>query len=489
VISGTPPTSATVAQTYTFRPTASDPDGQGLRFSIANKPSWASFETFGGRLHGIPTSSDLGTFSNIVITVSDGTASASLPEFSITVSETASPYSVVHAFIGGDEGARPLDGLIVDDAGNLYGTTWSGGDLACAGGCGTVFMVDSGGNLLTLHRFTGTLDGAHPTGPLARDASGNLYGTTAIGGNGGGPEGLGAVFKLDAAGTVTVLHHFAGGDGGTVPRGGVLRDSDGNLYGVTVGGGHDCAISTHAGGGGCGTVFRLAPDGTFTTLHRFAADATEGTEPQSRLAADDAGNLYGVTFRGGAGVGSGTGRGGTVFRINSSGVHTTLHDFSISDVAANPGGPLLLDDVGNLYGVTQWSRAEHGLSGGGTIFKLDPEGEISFLHEFALTDPYDGWPYSREPGGTAPYAGLVGDPAGIVYGTTQSGGDSTRGIVFRFDMQSRVLDVLHTFTGAQGGSTRAPVVRDSAGVLYGTTPNGGDLACAGGCGTVFRIDD
>jgi uncharacterized repeat protein (TIGR03803 family) len=170
-------------------------------------------------------------------------------------------------------------------------------------------------------------------------------------------------------------------------------------------------------------------------------------------------------------------------------VHTTLHDFSISDVAANPGGPLLLDDVGNLYGVTQWSRAEHGLSGGGTIFKLDPEGEISFLHEFALTDPYDGWPYSREPGGTAPYAGLVGDPAGIVYGTTQSGGDSTRGIVFRFDMQSRVLDVLHTFTGAQRGSTRAPVVRDSAGVLYGTTPNGGDLACAGGCGTVFRIDD
>jgi uncharacterized repeat protein (TIGR03803 family) len=477
VISGTPPTSVTVGQTYTFRPTASDPDGQGLTFSIANKPSWASFETFGGRLHGIPTSSHLGTFSNIVITVSDGTASASLPAFSITVSETASPYSVVHAFIGGAEGANPDAGVIGDAAGNLYGTTWRAGNLACffEDGCGTVFRVDASGKLLTLHTFAGPpMDGARPSGPLTRDAAGNLYGTTASGGNGGDPAGYGTVFKIDAAGNETVLHHFTGGEGGFEPRGGVLRDSHGNLYGVTRSGGHVCRFSI-----GCGTVFRLEPDGTFTTLHRFAAGGTEGSEPQTGLISDAEGNLYGTTYSGGAGGGRGA---GTVFRIDSAGVFTTLYDFANSG-AFFPGGPLMRDDVGNLYGVTQ----EGGDEDGGTIFRLDPEGELSILHEFVDTDPYEPAFFSDEPGGAAPYAGLVGNPAGIVYGATLAGGDARRGIVYRFDMRSHALDVLHTFNDAQGGVVRARLVRDSAGVLYGTTPRGGDLACK--CGTVFRIDD
>jgi len=149
------------------------------------------------------------------------------------------------------------------------------------------------------------------------------------------------------------------------------------------------------------------------------------------------------------------------------------------------------DDAGNLYGVTERGGNEDG----GTIFRLDPEGEISILHEFERTDPLGGWPVSDAPGGTFPHAGLVGDPTGIVYGTTGSGGDPWRGIVYRFDMQSRAFDVLHTFTDEQGGSVQAPLWRDSAGDLYGTTPLGGDLACNPpvgsppiGCGTVFRID-
>jgi uncharacterized repeat protein (TIGR03803 family) len=396
---------------------------------------------------------------------------------------------VVHAFIGGGEGASPYDGVIGDTAGNLYGTNWEGGELpgSSAEGFGTVFMVDASGNLLTLHTFAGPpTDGAGPSGPLTRDSAGNLYGTTASGGNGDHQAGFGTVFKLDAAGNETVLHHFTGGEGGVEPAGGVLRDSHGNLYGVSASGGLPCPNPD-----GCGTVFRLDPDGTFTTLHRFAADGTEGTRPSSGLIADAAGNLYGVTSGWPlGGNGSGNGR-GIVFRIDSAGVFTVLYDFSTDSVAAHPMGPLMRDDAGNLYTVT----ATGGDEDGGTIFKLDPEGEMSILHEFGRTDPLGGFPISDDPGGTFPLAGLVGDPAGIVYGTTWSGGDAL-GIVYRFDMQSHAFDVLLTFTDAQGGSVEAPLLHDSAGVLYGTTPRGGDLACNPpvdsppvGCGTVFRIDE
>ena len=390
-------------------------------------------------------------------------------------------YSLVHAFTDGTEGRNPYDGVIGDSAGNLYGTTWACGDPQPCGGYGTVFMVDPSGNLLTLHTFAGApTDGDGVSGPLTRDAAGNLYGTTLYGGN----AGFGTVFKLDAAGNETVLHHFTGGEGGDGPAGGVLLDVQGNLYGGTTGGGL----------GDSGTVFRLEPDGTFTTLHRFAADGSEGTAPLG-LVQDAAGNLYGVTPSGGADSDSGSGSGGgTVFRIDSAGVFTTLHDFATNSVASHPIGPLMRDDAGNLYGVTFYRVTErYGAEDGGTIFRLDPEGEISFLHEFESSDPSGAPLYgSNSPGGSYPYAGLVGDPTGIVYGTTSTGGTPRRGVVYQFDLESRAFTVLHTFTdGQQGGFVQAPLLLDSAGDLYGTTGNGGDLTCnppGGGCGTVFRID-
>jgi uncharacterized repeat protein (TIGR03803 family) len=419
-----------------------------------------------------------------VVTNGSGTiGSSNVTNVAVACTTPPSNYSVIHTFIGGAEGASPYDGVISDAAGNLYGTTWAGGDLtgfSAGEGYGTVFMVDASGNLLTLHTFAGPpTDGAGPAGPLTRDAAGNLYGTTSSGGNGDHPAGYGTVFKLDAAGNETVLHHFTGGEGGFQPEGGVLRDSQGNLYGVTGLGGLPCPSPD-----GCGTVFRLEPDGTFTTLHRFGADGLEGLRPQSRLVSDAAGNLYGVTSSGVFGLGVG---GGTVFRIDSAGVFTTLHDFSTNSVAADPRGPLMRDDAGNLYGVTRVGGDENG----GTIFRLDPEGEISILHEFGRTEPLEKFPTSDAPGGSFPFAGLVGDPGGVVYGTTWSGGDARRGIVYRFDLQSRALDVLLTFTNEQGGSVEAPLLRDSTGVLYGTTKSGGDLACnpPGGCGTVFRLED
>ena len=229
-----------------------------------------------------------------VVTNGSGTiGSSNVTNVAVVCTTPPINYSVIHTFIGGAEGASPYDGVISDAAGNLYGTTWAGGDLTgSCGGYGTVFMVDASGNLLTLHTFAGApTDGAGPSGPLTRDAAGNLYGTTSSGGNGGDPAGYGTVFKLDAAGNETVLHHFTGGEGGFGPAGGVLRDSQGNLYGVTTSGGLPCPPSSD----GCGTVFRLEPDGTFTTLHRFGADGAEGLGPQSGLVSDAAGNLYGVT--------------------------------------------------------------------------------------------------------------------------------------------------------------------------------------------------
>jgi uncharacterized repeat protein (TIGR03803 family) len=343
-------------------------------------------------------------------------------------------------------------------------------------------MVDPSGNLLTLHTFAGApTDGDGVSGPLTRDAAGNLYGTTSSGGNGDYPVGFGTVFKLDAAGNETVLHHFTEGEGGGGPAGGVLLDVQGNLYGVTTYGGLPPTDPN-----GSGTVFRLEPDGTFTTLHRFAADGSEGANPESALVLDAEGNLYGVTPHYGAGGDFFVG--GTIFRIDSAGVFTTLHDFATNSVAAHPIGPLMRDDAGNLYGVTESGGAEDG----GTIFRLDPEGEISFLHEFEFdADPSDPFEItSVDPGGTFPLAGLVGDPTGIVYGTTSTGGTPARGVVYRFDLESRAFTVLHTFTDGQGGFVQAPLLLDSAGDLYGTTGSGGDLTCypPGGCGTVFRID-
>ena len=147
---------------------------------------------------------------------------------------------------------------------------------------------------------------------------------------------------------------------------------------------------------------------------------------------------------------------GTVFRIDSAGVLTTLHDFSTNSVAAHPYGPLMRDDAGNLYGVTERGGDEDG----GTIFSLDPEGELSILHEFGRTDPLNGWPISDDPGGTFPFAGLVGDPAGIVYGTTWTGGDPLHGIVYRFDLRSRAFDVLYDLhAGTRGQCRSSPLAR------------------------------
>jgi uncharacterized repeat protein (TIGR03803 family) len=384
-------------------------------------------------------------------------------------------FTVLHTFRGGAEGASPNGGLVRDEEGNLYGTTAYDGDFACNPlGCGTVFKLDPSGTLTTLHVFAGgPIDGASPYAGLMRDDAGNLFGTTA----GGGAHQFGTVFKLNAMRNETVLYHFTGGADGGFPSAGVIRDDAGSLYGVTGWCGEPPCSQTNMDGSG--TIFKVDPSGAFTTLHTFAADLSEGVNPQSSLIRDMAGNLYGMTFHGGncfllEGC-------GTVFKLDPSGALTTLHAFNGTD-GESPLGPLIQDEAGNLYGTT----AGGGAGIGGTVFKLDANGQLTTLHAFFGGD---GGEIDNDPAGKDPRGGVLRDVAGNLYGTTISGGRPRRGVVFRLNVTTGEETVLHTFSGSDGSPPQGPLVADSEGSLYGTTNAGGDPSCHPpyGCGVVFKI--
>ena len=369
---------------------------------------------------------------------------------------------------GRTDGAFPAAGLVRDSAGNLYGTTEFGGSSNnCSGGCGTVFRLDATGTETVLHSFIGPLtDGQYPEAGLILDAAGNLYGTTAFGGGSTNCViGCGAVFKLDTTGSETVLHSFAGPPtDGQTPRGGLVRDSAGNLYGTTWSGG-----SSNNCSGGCGTVFRLDATGTETVLHSFVGSPTDGATPFAGLLRDAAGNLYGTTAYGGSKHADFCPFGcGTVFKVDTTGAETVLHNFIGGRAdGTTPTGGLVRDAAGNFYGTTR----QGGSFSKGTVFKLDTTGTETLLHSF--TGHPDGW---------QPQAGLVRDAAGNLYGTTYKGGDRVKGMVFKVDTTGAET-VLYSFHGADGSSPAAGFIWDAAGNLYGTTSDGG----AFGYGTVFKL--
>jgi uncharacterized repeat protein (TIGR03803 family) len=236
------------------------------------------------------------------------------------------------------------------------------------------------------------------------DSSGNLYGSTWL-----SDGGCGAVFKLSQTGEETVLHSFPcnGTGDGSGPAGGVIRDSKGNLYGTTTGG----------GAFGWGTVYKVSAEGTETVLYSFTGKA-DGGGPQSALIEDAEGNLYGTTESGGiTGVDTVCGNPpgcGVVFKVNGAGKESVLFTFNGSD-GANPFGPLMRDSAGNFYGTTAYSGGSE--IGGGLVFKLTPAGEETVLYTFtAPSEPGTGM------GGANPHAGLIEDSAGNLYGTTAYGG-------------------------------------------------------------------
>ncbi len=242
--------------------------------------------------------------------------------------------------------ANPVSGLVRDKQGNLFGVLPVSGGTGCGGlGCGSVFELTSAGKLKILHDFQGGADGADPQGSLIRDDAGNLYGVTQFGGGGAcaaGPnQGCGTVFKIDSHGNELVLYAFQAGKDGGAPMGPLIRDAAGNLYGTTEGGG--AAAKCH-----CGTVFKVTPDGVETILHSFRGHK-DGYKPISSLAMDAAGNLYGTTVEGG-GSACGGGGCGTIFQISPDGSETVLHRFDGNDGAVPLG--LIMDSHGNLFGTT-----------------------------------------------------------------------------------------------------------------------------------------
>ncbi|MGB9434072.1 MAG: choice-of-anchor tandem repeat GloVer-containing protein [Candidatus Acidiferrum sp.] len=417
--------------------------------------------------------------------------------------QESSRYHVLYAFTGTDgDGEFPLGSVIRDREGNLYGTTFNGGDLSgCFGaGCGVVFKVDPAGKETILYSFTGGADGANPAMGLLRDEAGNLYGTTHGGGDlSGNPvcstffgfPGCGVVFKVDPAGKETPLYAFTGGADGLGPASGLVRDREGNLYGTTGFGGNFAGDCPGEALPGCGVVFKLDATGKETVLHTFTGDA-DGYSPYGDLLLDAEGNLYGTAVAGADTSGTCSNVGGflgcgTVYKLDRTGKFNVLHSFKGTD-GAGPNGFLVRDHEGSLYGMTFYGGGLSACSGlgCGVVFKLDCSGKLTVLYSF--TGGADG---------AAPGASVIRDADGNLYGTTNLGGAVNGslcggvgcGVVFKLDATGKET-VLHVFTGAMDGANPdANLLLDEERNLYSTAVGGGDLSCSPtyGCGVVFKF--
>lgn len=298
------------------------------------------------------------------------------------------------------DGAVPTGKLVLGANGNLYGTTTSGG----ANRWGTFFEITPEGKLTTLYNFcslSGCPDGFDPQAGVVLGTDGNFYGTTTE----GGAYGVGTVFKVAPAGVLTTLASFNGANGSSPDFGALIQATDGNFYGTTQQGG------TYNEG----TVFRMTPAGSLTTLHNFCSqnypNCTDGNSPYGGLVQGRNGKFYGATIGGGA---SGY---GTIFEITPTGTLHTLHSFDVSD-GESPEASLIQATDGNLYGTTPTG----GTHNGGTAFGITPAGSFATLYDFCLqTNCSDG---------SGAFGGLVQATNGKFYGATLSGGANNLGVIF-----------------------------------------------------------
>ena len=371
----------------------------------------------------------------------------------------------------GANGAEPSAPLVQATDGDFYGTTAGGG----AAFEGTVFKITPQGTLTVLYSFCAQphcADGASPTTALIQATNGNFYGTTVYGGIGCAPPpdipGCGTVFRMDPDGSLTTLHLWSGDPSLAADEAyALVQATDGDFYGTTVSGGTDYA----------GSVFRMTPSGALTTLFSFVGPP-QGYGPEAGLIQATDGNLYGTTLQGGdrsgpCAISAGC---GTVFRMDPDGSLTTLHTFHYTD-GGGPGASLLQGNDGNFYGTTIGG----GAHGAGTAFTMTPAGKVTTLYSFCAQENCVDGAY--------PEAALTQATDGNFYGTAVSGGKNHDccGTAFRITPKG-TLTTLHSFSGA---NIQYPfgLVQGTDGNLYGTTANGGTSTnCGtGGCGTVYSI--
>ena len=320
-----------------------------------------------------------------------------------------------HSFIlnsGDSSGQNPMGGLLLAADGNFYGTT----ELSSPG-FGTIFKITPDGALTTIHTFAGT-DGSWSQAGLVKAENGDLYGTTTF--SFVFPNfGYGTIFKITTAGVLTTLHSFNLTDGAD-PLAGLVQATNGNLYGTASEGGNTTCYAPK----GCGTVFKITPDGVFTTLHIF--DQNDGANPLAALVQASDGNLYGTTNSGGLAACNPPYGCGTIFRITSDGVLATIHNFDGAD-GVGPSGLVQATD-GNLYGTTQYGGNTTCTNGCGTIFKIGLDGTFTSLY----SDFGSGVGFRPQP-----HAALLQATDGDFYGTTALGpapSSSGDGSIFKFSV-------------------------------------------------------
>lgn len=393
---------------------------------------------------------------------------------------TAADQKILYTFQGGIDGAGPASSLIFDASGNLYGATTDGG----TGGLGTVFELtptSNGWSESVLYSFQGGADGDFSNSGLVMDGAGNLYGTTLFGGTGGCAGGCGTVFQLTPSAhggswTESILYSFQNGADGAYPNSGVILDKLGNLYGTTAHGGSFAACSN-----GCGTVFELSPVSggwTRTTLYSFQGGILDGVAPQSGLTMDGSGNLYGATYSGGSANSLGTVY--EVYQSNGGWAEKILYAFAGSGGnGRNPSSTLVFSSQGYLVGTAQGG---HPNGCCGEVFALVPHSGGKWTQIVAFRFNTDDGEIDVPSGVGTP----VFDAHGNLYGTG-GGGQYNQGVAYRLKLGSHgVTEAYYSFCPRTGCGTGSDplggLILDSSGNLYGATATGGL-----GYGVVYEI--
>jgi len=375
----------------------------------------------------------------------------------------AQTLTIVRSFNDTD-GAYPFAGLVQATDGQFYGTTYSGG----ASLQGAIFKISASGALTIVYSFcsqTNCTDGSLPRAGLMQDSNGNLYGTTV----GGGTNNRGTVYKITPSGTLTVLYSFCNLTScadGAQPYGGLVQATSGELYGTTLSGGKYAY----------GSIFLITPGGALTTLYSFCVKSgcPDGAAPSGTLIQGANGDLYGTTQDGGVNISCGANGCGTVFKITGGGALTTLHRFCAKSGCPDGQAPyagLTLATNGNFYGTTPFGGA---YDDNGTVFEITPAGKLTTLYSFCSQ--------TGCPDGQGPYAGLIQGTDGNLYGATSSGGGEGYGSLYNITL-SGVLTTILSFDNTDGAEPDGTLIQATNGDFYGTAFEDG----AHGYGTVFGL--